>query len=128
MLAVQPAVDFDTTAVVVRASHRGAENVRRTFGEEGCAPVVERGVYVAERDFARNSVGRRETRCDRLRRGVGTKLPPNFGGSGIQQEQSLEVGADKDKSARDFKRPRQRLFGSGWAVGRVETAAGGRCG
>ena len=108
VLSVKPAVDFDTAGGVPRGRNQSAGNVRRTLGEEGLAPVAESGVYVAGGDVERDSVGLRDTSCDGLRRGIGTELPPDFSGGGVQQEQSLEVGADKDKSVRDFKGPELR--------------------
>jgi len=108
VLAVEAAVNFDTAAEVVGRSDRRAGDALRGLGEEGLAPAVESGVYVTGGDVERDSVGMRDIRRYGLRRGIRTELPPDLGGGGVKQEQSLEVGADEDKSARDFKGPEVR--------------------
>ena len=44
MLAVQPAVNRDTKAGIAGRGSKNGRNVKRTFGKEGLAPLVESGV------------------------------------------------------------------------------------
>jgi hypothetical protein len=67
----------------------------------------------------RNAVGFRKMSRDVGWRRTPTEIAPDFSRSGVEAEKALNVGADKDKSARDIERQQRggnylgRTFGPG---------------